>query len=69
MNKINIIISEISDCKNCMSINYDFECDSVDTRFSEPRLNFPCRYYINREKFLRNVSDCFEVTFKNKKYE
>ena len=48
-----LLINDFDDCKNCMSINHLMLCDSVDTKYSLPCLNFPCRYYIDRDKFLK----------------
>lgn len=45
-----------------MSINYNFKCDSVDTKFSEPSFNFPCKYYIDRNNFIKKNHGFFETT-------
>jgi len=52
----------IEKCKNCMSINMNYRCDSVDTIYLEPHLNFPCRYYIDRYEFIKeNNVNTFSV--------
>jgi len=48
-------INDIEKCKNCMSINFSGKCDSVETKYLEPVLNFPCKYYIDRGEFIQSV--------------
>lgn len=49
------MVDNIEKCKTCMSINVDLKCDSVDTPNSNPNLNFPCRYYIDRDTFTKSI--------------
>ena len=52
-----LLIQEIENCKKCMSINHSMQCDSIDTRYSNCYLNFPCRYYIDRDEFIKDISN------------
>ena len=57
-------INSIEKCKLCMSVNNNLKCDSVDTKFSEPAFNFPCRYWINREFWSKQTLKINNTTFK-----
>ena len=46
-----------------MSVNDNLKCDSVDTRFSVPSFNFPCRYWIDREFWSKQILKYNEKTF------
>ena len=54
-------INNIEKCKACISINYDLKCDSSNTTYADPNLNFPCRYYVDREDFFKEYSNYFEA--------
>ena len=56
-------INSIEKCKLCMSVNDNLKCDSVDTRFSLPSFNFPCRYWIDREFWSKQILKYNEKTF------
>ena len=46
-----------------MSINDGLKCESVDTRYLEPTLNFPCRYWIDREFWSKQILKYNKKTF------
>jgi len=48
-------VNSIEKCKLCMSINDGLKCDSVDTKYSEPELNFPCMYWNDREFWIKQI--------------
>jgi len=54
-------INNIEKCKACISINYDLKCDSSNTTYADPNLNFPCRYYVDREDFMKIVGNSFTI--------